>query len=766
MKKTFAHISVCLLLASILHMSFFAVANAADSVIRIIGDRGAKSQNNPAAPSAVEPTVNPVSGSTTIRIVSDKQNNTRSSSDVLSVRPAPPINEIHIVGDRVETIQKESPGQPVSIEVTKTADQQNKAVEEDHLSQKTPEQEMDERLAALKAENVRRAGETLERERLAKQKAEQEIKAKAEQKRAAAEAARLEELKREQELLAARKAEEERRNAEKLESERLAKLKAEQEKAVAEAARIAASQREQEQLAARKAEEERKAFEKADQERMDALKFEEERLADTRRTLLAAPLSELVTPEQQAADNRTPADSPTASARGGEAAENQAAGDNKTVGQAPETIWDLYLSARANDPALGRSNARVTGSLADSDQLFSTLMPHLDSSAGVQQISQALANYNTPNEVKYGYTSFNYSLIARMTLLNVPAIYSLSAADAGLRVEQAGVAAARQNLIIKFTDAYFALLKAQADKHIALGEIKRLKQVHDQSRAFFKEGTGDLISVYEAQSRLDGAGADLTKSESTLRLAEQKLSSVVGKPVKAIVNYLPQQPAKAEPDDLDWWVATMEKEQPLLRQAREGLVQSSEQRKSVKAEYLPVLQTSGGYTVSRGTPDLPSAEVRQWFVGASLSLPWYSGGETAAKVRRAVASEEERQHLFNETIEQQRENLKQAFYNLRYNFSLIKALEQKMTSAEIQLDAVKKGRSMGMRNAIDLLNAEQSYSLALRDYKYALYDNFIRVFQLKSAAGILADADVSDVSKKASPTLSSRLSFLSDINPN
>ena len=170
--------------------------------------------------------------------------------------------------------------------------------------------------------------------------------------------------------------------------------------------------------------------------------------------------------------------------------------------------------------------------------------------------------------------------------------------------------------------------------------------------------------------------------------------------------------------------------------------------------------------MSRGTPDLPAAEVQQWFVGASISLPWYSGGETAAKVRRAVASEEERQHAFNETIEQLRENVKQAFYNLRYNFSLIRALEQKMTSAEIQLDAVKKGRNMGIRNAIDLLNAEQSYSLALRDYKYALYDNFIRVFQLKSAAGILSDDDVAEVSKKASPTLSSQLKFFPELNPN
>ncbi|MEI6826606.1 MAG: TolC family protein [Desulfuromonadales bacterium] len=711
MKRKPSFIAGCLLLACALHMSVFAEPTVADSVIRITGDGGAKSQYDSSRLPAVESSPTPVRGSTTIKIIGDKADNFRSPSGDQTVRSA----------GEVKT-----------------------ATEKESLSQKTPEQEMAERLEVLRTEKERRDAEKLELERLEKLKAEQE--------KAAAETARIAALKQEQELLAARQAEEER--------------KIEQEKTAAEAARIAAFQRDQEQLAARKAEEERKNLQRVEQERIEALKIDEDRLAAARRVLAAEspPVPEI--PVQQTADSSPSADSPAASVRGREADVSQISEDEKTAGQTPATIWDLYLSARANDPALGRSNARVTGSLADSDQLFSTFMPHLDSSAGVQQISQTLAHYNTPNEVKYDYTSFNYSLIARMTLLNVPAIYSLSAAGAGLRVEQAGVAAARQNLIIKFTDSYFALLKAQADKHIALGEIKRLKQVLDQSRAFFKEGTGDLISVYEAQSRLDGAGADLTRSDSSLRLAEQKLSSVVGKPVKSIVNYLPQQPAKADPDDLDWWVTTMEKEQPLLRQAREGLIQSSEQKKSVKAEYLPVLQTSGGYTVSRGTADLPTAEVRQWFVGASLSLPWYSGGETAAKVRRAVASEEERQHAFDETIEQQRENVKQAFYNLRYNISLIKALEQKMTSAEIQLDAVKKGRNMGLRNAIDLLNAEQSYSLALRDYKYALYDNFIRVFQLKSAAGILADADVSEVSKKASPTLSSRLRYYTDINPN
>jgi hypothetical protein len=70
---------------------------------------------------------------------------------------------------------------------------------------------------------------------------------------------------------------------------------------------------------------------------------------------------------------------------------------------------------------------------------------------------------------------------------------------------------------------------------------------------------------------------------------------------------------------------------------------------------------------------------------------------------------------------------------------MIKALEQKVSSSEMQLTAVKKGRSIGTRSAIDVLNAEHSYSVALRDYKNTLYDNVLKNILLKNAAGVLGD---------------------------
>ena len=153
------HILICLLFACGLHMSAFAKRSTADSVIRIIGDGGIHSQNDSSGLPAAESSPTPVS-STTIRIIGDKLHISRSPSSDQAVRP----------DDEVKT-----------------------AAYEESLSKKTPEQEMAERLEALRMEKERRDAEKLELERLAKLKAEQV--------KSAAEAARIESIKREQELL-------------------------------------------------------------------------------------------------------------------------------------------------------------------------------------------------------------------------------------------------------------------------------------------------------------------------------------------------------------------------------------------------------------------------------------------------------------------------------------------------------------------------------------------------------------------------------------
>lgn len=417
---------------------------------------------------------------------------------------------------------------------------------------------------------------------------------------------------------------------------------------------------------------------------------------------------------------------------------------------ASETLWDLYLLAKSNDPAIGRSEARLAATRADSWIAISGLIPRLDASAGINQIDHTLINYG-PKTLNSSFFAHNYSFTVRFPLLHAPTYFNLAANFAGERRDEAGISNARQKLIVKLVDAYFGLLKAQQDKLIAQEEIERLKKVLEQSQAFLKAGTGDVIAVYEAQARLDSVVADLTRTEGLLRIAELKLSAIVGRPVGAIADYLLERPRRPDPDDLDWWLTTMDNQEPQIIQAREGMSQANLQLKAAKAEFLPVIQASGGYNDSVGSAFLPEVETRQWFVGATVSLPIFSGGETAAKIRRATAVGSERRYMLEELREQLRDTLKQAFFNLRYNAGLITALEQKKRSAELQLTAVRKGRSIGTRSATDLINAEQAYSVAVRDLKNALYDNISRFIQLKGTAGILADEDLAEFRVILSP---------------
>jgi len=406
-----------------------------------------------------------------------------------------------------------------------------------------------------------------------------------------------------------------------------------------------------------------------------------------------------------------------------------------------ENIWDLYLLAKSNDPALGGSEARLDASKANADIVFSGLLPHVDANATMSQISHTLINYG-PEELHDSYVSRFYHVAVRFPLVHVPTYYNISAAKAGVKSSEAGVSAGRQELILRLSEAYFALLKAQTNERLVGEEIARLTQVLEQAQAFLAAGTGDVIAVYEAQARLDSVVADRYRYESELRLAEQKLAGIVGASVTDIEECLPPVPAGPEPDALDWWLAAMERQEPLIDQAREGLAQAMAERKAANSEHLPVLQATGGYIVSQGGVFLPEVETRQMLAGATLSIPLFSGGETTGKVRRAAANEAQKRYFLQEIRNRQQEQVKTAFFDLRYNFNMIKALEKRRASAEVQLAAVTKGRDIGTRSAIDLLNAEQAYSVAQRDLRNALYDNVVKGILLKVAAGVASEADL------------------------
>ena len=188
------------------------------------------------------------------------------------------LGEVEITKDKLPLETKSS----FNTAVSDSLEAERIAAEKDEQERLEAERLEAERIAAEKAEQERLEAERLEAERIAAEKAEQE---RLEAERIEAEKAEQERLEAERieaERIAAEKAEQERLEAERLEAERIAAEKAEQERLEAErieAERIAAEKAEQERLEAERLEAERIAAEKAEQERLEAERIEAERIA-------------------------------------------------------------------------------------------------------------------------------------------------------------------------------------------------------------------------------------------------------------------------------------------------------------------------------------------------------------------------------------------------------------------------------------------------------------------------------------------------------
>lgn len=415
-------------------------------------------------------------------------------------------------------------------------------------------------------------------------------------------------------------------------------------------------------------------------------------------------------------------------------------------------ILELYTLAKAKDPIVGKAEARLEAGKADQEIAWAALLPRISANAGQRNLWHTVSNYSTTGDVSGTYGSYNYSVGGQIAIFNLPSFLQVSAADAGLKSAEAGTLAAQQDLIVRLVNGYVALLKAQTDEKLYRDELARVAKILEQAEAFLKAGTGDIIAVYEAKARMDSAAADLIKTEAQLSIAIQNLSSLAGINVTKIKD-LPPLPLKGpQPADLGWWLEAMQKNSPTLRQAIEDLQQAGHYSNANRAGHLPTIQFSGGYAVDKGSTFLPEVETKQWYIGASISFPIYSGGETVARTRRAVAGESERRFMLEDTKDQNIKRLKDAFLNLQYNVSLAEAYKRKHESSELQLKATQKGRSIGTRTAIDLLNAEQSYAVSRRDLTNALYDNLLRHLELKSNAGILVEQDLIEFNRLLVPS--------------
>jgi outer membrane protein len=309
----------------------------------------------------------------------------------------------------------------------------------------------------------------------------------------------------------------------------------------------------------------------------------------------------------------------------------------------------------------------------------------------------------------------------------------------------------RQNLMMRVTQAYFAVLLAQDSIELINAQKSAISNQLEQAKANFEVGTATITDVNEAQARYDLTTAEEIAAINQLEIKKRALQSIIGSmPHKLAMVREDLNPQIPQPTDMQAWVELAEQNSLALAIQQHNFQIASREVERMRAGHMPTLDAIARYSDNRnnGSASGFASDLEDLTIGLQLAIPIYQGGAVSSRVREAAANLQKAQEDMEVARRQTELETRQAYLDVSSSVAQIRAYEQALRSSQSQLDSTNLGYEVGVRTSVDVLNAQQQFFTAKRDLLQARYNYLISAVRLKFASGILTEADLAEVNQQ------------------
>ena len=413
-------------------------------------------------------------------------------------------------------------------------------------------------------------------------------------------------------------------------------------------------------------------------------------------------------------------------------------------------LLEIYGYALDGDPQYRQVSATRRAVLEQRPQALAQLLPTLTFSANALTNEEDITTEFNPIDRtgKVSYGSHGYSLNLSQPLFSGDRIMGYLQAGNLIKQADAELIAARQDLIVRTTSAYFEVLAAYDNLGFAEAEKKSLSRQLDQAKQRFDVGLSAITDVQEAQAGYDWAFAAEIEARNNVDNTQEALREITGVYFSDLALLGETMPLLSpEPEEIETWTnAALEQNLNVL--ATQHSVDSARREvKKQQAGHLPSVDMVAQHSLNSTGGRFGSYESESSSIGVQVNVPLFQGGFVSSRVRET----RERLNAELERLEQARRNAqrmtRQAYLGVISGISRVNALKQAVVSSETALEATEAGFEVGTRTAVDVVAAEQATSQARRDYARARYDYLLDTLRLKQASGSLSVEDLSLVNR-------------------
>ena len=434
-----------------------------------------------------------------------------------------------------------------------------------------------------------------------------------------------------------------------------------------------------------------------------------------------------------------------------------------------ETLLEVYQQALQSDPLIHEAEARRLAALEAVPQARANLLPQLSASSGFSTASQngtspSFEAVSSPYEREADSRNWNVNL--SQTVFRWDQVVGLKQAHKSVAKAEAVREAAQQELILRVTIRYLAVLAAEDSLTSINADRLAIARQLEQAKQRFEVGLIAITDVQESQAAYDQAVASEIGAKRSLASTREFLREITGQYAKSLSAPIEDFPLPTpDPASESAWVdQAMSQNLNLVASRLDENIARAEISLRKTGHYPSVELTArlgnqnDDLTNTQAVLDtsvIPpqivsrtySANSQQDYDSISLQLtvPLFSGGRTSSRVREAVhlhrASREQLQRIARETERETRD----AYLGVLSEISRVKALKQAVASSRVALQATEAGFEVGTRTIVDVLVSQRAVYNAITNYYASRYEYLTNVLRLKKAAGTLQIQDLEQI---------------------
>jgi outer membrane protein len=413
------------------------------------------------------------------------------------------------------------------------------------------------------------------------------------------------------------------------------------------------------------------------------------------------------------------------------------------VAASAETILGALSKAYQNNSSLNSARAGVRVTDEGVAIAKSGWRPTITGSADIDYTRSHFDPSSGPN-LGRSLTTGNFGVQIDQTLFDgFQTRNNVAAAESQVRASVESLRNTEENILFNAASAYMDVIR---DRQVAVLTEQNLQFLTEQARAArsrFEVGEGTRTDVAQADAERSSAVAELAAARAQALASAATYRQIVGDEPGRLRAASPL--SKLLPSNLDAAIAIASSEHPAILATQHLVDAAAFSVKSAEGALLPQLSASAGVSnafrkTAPGSADEggQNGTTNSAQIGATLTIPIYSGGRTSAIVRQNKESLSQARI----EVDVSRDNVRQAVTSAWTQYTAaqqtVVANRQVIAAAQLALSGVIEERNVGQRTTLDVLNAQATLITAKINQASSERDLVVASYAILSAVGRLS----------------------------